>query len=1178
MEWARVQKDFWDWRMRMSPELSTYKGVYRYNDLLTPLNLTHFTDMKEGVDEFIGQLGNIDSSALSQREQMDFYVLKDLLQTFSESYKWLNYAPVNRVNFLEGPQLDADSYGSGNPFYTRGDFENYLQRLDQYPNQIMEIIDNFKIAVRTGHTLHNVSIARVPGQIAGIITSEPEQSGYFVPFNDTLENITTIPQTVKTDIRERAKTHIEKILVSLGNLSDYIQNDYLQHTRSEWGVGSWDNGSFYRACLKWHLSVDMTPQEVHDEGLREVERITTAMEETMKKIGFEGSIREFYAAAKTNKNYTKDTADEILEQYRRMLEEIIMPKLPMMFKDIPDRKVRILRLPYDGPGGMYYSGSEDGTRPGTFYANVYRPQETLTFNMMALLLHETAPGHHLQSIYSQTASLKNYRKGISSGTYSNMPVSFPGYTAYSEGWGLYSEYLGEEMGLYKDNYEMMGRYEAENFRACRLVIDTGLHMFNWTRERAVTYLMDHTAYGRDDAEIEIDRYITWPGQACAYKIGEIRIKKIRADAEQQLGDDFDIRDFHSLVLNSGSVPLNLLQRTVDEWVQNVKDTRQETHKNFWDWRMRMTPELSTYKGVYRYNDLLTPMTLTHFTVMKVRVDEFLLQLQNINSSALSRGEQMDFDVLKDLLQTFSESHKWLEYAPVNRVNFLEGPHIDAGSYTLGIPFHTRGDFENYLSRLEHYPKKITEIIDNFRVAVRTGHTLHNVSIARVPDQLDRVITSTPEQIGFFAPFNDTLESITTIPQTVKDDVRGRAKTYIADILTSLGDLRDYIQNEYLPHTRSEWGVGSWDNGSFYRACLKFHLSVEMTPQEVHDEGLREVERITTAMEETIETIGFNGSIKEFFAAAKTNKNYIKDTADEVLQAYRIMIEETIKPKLPTIFKDIPERNVVILPMPVDGPLGVYIAGSEDGTKPGIFYANVYRPQEMLTFNMMSLVLHETVPGHHFQSIYAQRANLKNYRKGISDGRYSNRPVAFPTYTAYEEGWGLYSEYLGEELNLYTDNYEIMGRYSFESLRACRLVVDTGLHVFNWTRERAVVYLMNHTSFGRAEAEIEIDRYITLPGQACAYKIGEIRIKQIRADAEQQLGDDFDIRDFHSLVLNSGSVPLNLLQRTVEEWVQNVKDTRQETHVTCTSGTNRSRYIPLIAFFCLIMSVRYNAEI
>ncbi|KAL5005465.1 hypothetical protein ScPMuIL_018921 [Solemya velum] len=561
----------------MSPELSTYKDVYRYNDLLTPLNLTHLTIMKEGVDEFLKQLQTINRSALSRREKMDFDVLNDLLQTFSESYKWFEYAPVNRLNFLEGPQIYTDSYTSNIPFNTRGDFENFLSRLEQYPRQIHEIIDNFKVAVRTGHTLHNVSIVRVPSQIDGIITSNPEQFSFFAPFNNTLEIITTIPQTVKNDLRQRARSYITTIMVSFRTLRDYIQEDYLPYTRSEWGVGSWGDEAFYQACLKWHLSVDMTPQDVHDEGLREVERITTAMEEIMQKIGFNGSIREFFAIAKRNNNYTKDTADEILELYQRMSEDIIWPKLSRAFKDIPDRKVRILPMPYDGPGGSYWAGSEDGTRQGTFYANVYRPQETLTFNMMALLLHETIPGHHLQVIYSQTSSVKNYRKGITGGTYSNFPVAFPIYTAYVEGWGLYAEYLGEEMNLYTDKYDMMGRYEAENFRACRLVVDTGLHMFNWTRERAVTYLMDHTAYGRAEAETEIDRYITWPGQACAYKIGEILIKQIRANAEKQLGTDFDVREFHSLVLSSGQVPLHLLQRTVEEWVQSVKNARQETH-------------------------------------------------------------------------------------------------------------------------------------------------------------------------------------------------------------------------------------------------------------------------------------------------------------------------------------------------------------------------------------------------------------------------------------------------------------------------------------------------------------------------------------------------------------------------------------------------------------------------
>ncbi|KAL5005456.1 hypothetical protein ScPMuIL_018912 [Solemya velum] len=566
-EWADVQRNFWDWRMRVSPEFSTYTGVYRYNDRITPKNISHYTVMKKEVDTFLQHLKIVDRTALGRSEKMDFDILQDLLQTFSDAYRWVEYAPVNPINFLDGPQLNP---GSDIPFDNRGDFENYLSRLEQYPFQISEIIENFRTAVRLGHTLHNVSIDRVPAQIDEALRTNPEHFVYYRPFIYTLNEISSISPNDKANMRQRAKNSITRFMRALENLRDYITYEYLPQTRSEYGVGAWGNGEFYKACLRWHLSVDMGPEEVHDIGRREVERIKSEMDQTMRRLNFTGTIREFFTQTKENPKFTRKSSDEILQLYRNMSEQIIQPKLPTIFKNMPDMDFSILKMPNDGTSGSYVSGSDSDARSGTFFVNLHRPQEILTFNLMPLLLHETIPGHHLQAIYSQATNLENYRKHTNGAIRANVPVAFPTYTAYIEGWALYAEMLGEELGLYKDDYELMGRYEWEILRACRLVIDTGLHMYNWTREHAVQYLMDHTAHGRTKAEHEIDRYITWPGQACAYKIGELRIKDIRSKAKNRLGDKFDIRDFHSVILNNGPVPLRLLERVVDDWVEDIE--------------------------------------------------------------------------------------------------------------------------------------------------------------------------------------------------------------------------------------------------------------------------------------------------------------------------------------------------------------------------------------------------------------------------------------------------------------------------------------------------------------------------------------------------------------------------------------------------------------------------------
>ncbi|KAK3577984.1 hypothetical protein CHS0354_013646 [Potamilus streckersoni] len=246
-----------------------------------------------------------------------------------------------------------------------------------------------------------------------------------------------------------------------------------------------------------------------------------------------------------------------------------MPELPKYFKNLPNLPLVVKNSPQDGVGGEYESGSEDGTRPGTFYANVRRPQDNPTFSMVSLSLHETVPGHHLADSYSLVSDLPRFRKHMDWRLFS-APFFFPFFNSYVEGWALYAEYLGEEMGIYKDDFELMGRYSDEIFRACRLVIDTGLHYYGWERDRAIEYLLNYTASTKEVVVIEIDRYITWPGQACGYKMGELKIKELRQKAAKELGPLFDLPEFHYVILSNGPMPLGVLENVIDNWINDVK--------------------------------------------------------------------------------------------------------------------------------------------------------------------------------------------------------------------------------------------------------------------------------------------------------------------------------------------------------------------------------------------------------------------------------------------------------------------------------------------------------------------------------------------------------------------------------------------------------------------------------
>ncbi|KAL8595366.1 hypothetical protein ACOMHN_024065 [Nucella lapillus] len=544
--------------------------------------------------------------------------------------RW-NY--LNPLNLLEGNQRNPAYFVDSTPFDNRGDFENYIVRLQSMPRLFDEYISLFNEAISLGRTSNIVSINRVPGQIEKIINETVDQSPYFSPFVEILGNMSS-SDDIRKDIRNRGRAAVELVFHAYTKLKNYIENAlwfssvlvclqalwfssvlvclqalwfssvlvclqalwfssvlvclqalwfssvlvclqvYMLHTRKGWGVGTLPQGKeFYQACLKWYLSLNMTPDEVHKLGLREVARIEALMQGIMVKQGYRGyTVAQYFAQLKKSKRFFLPTgvngAEALLRGYEEIIETRIEPTLDGLFKDLPGLPLKVLPMPTDGPRGQYSSGTADGIRPGIFFANILRPAELPTYTMMALAMHETNPGHHLQTSYAITADLPEFRKNKEYSAKFRVPFAFPTYTAYVEGWALYAETLGEYLHLYKDDYELMGYYDSEIFRACRMVVDTGLHYYNWSREESIDYFLRYTSDSRAGIEVEVDRYITWPGQAIAYKVGELKFKELRKKAEDELGEYFDIRDFHSVVLENGPVPLRILESLVDHWIRN----------------------------------------------------------------------------------------------------------------------------------------------------------------------------------------------------------------------------------------------------------------------------------------------------------------------------------------------------------------------------------------------------------------------------------------------------------------------------------------------------------------------------------------------------------------------------------------------------------------------------------
>lgn len=370
----------------------------------------------------------------------------------------------------------------------------------------------------------------------------------------------------RTSLRMKAEDILKnKVNPAFRCMLKYLEEDY--QTRPDFGVSSLKDGhKFYATCLKWHTTTDLTPEEVHALGLTEVARIRGKMNEVKDSVNFSGSLDDFFKHLKEDPQFYHKNAQDLLGEFKEIINDVIPPFLNDFFDEIPEAECVVKEMPFNGPGGMYINAPIDNSKPGTFLANLYEPETKPRFSMMSLCLHEACPGHHFQFSYLNNQKMPDFRKQFDFRKCHSVPCHFPLYTAYVEGWALYTEYLGEEMGAYRSPYELFGRYSDEMFRAARLVVDTGLHVYGWSHEQAVAFLKENTCVPEVEIMAEVDRYITWPGQACSYKIGELKIKELRHRAEQKLGSAFDIKKFHSTVLRVGPVPLNVLEDAVDSMI------------------------------------------------------------------------------------------------------------------------------------------------------------------------------------------------------------------------------------------------------------------------------------------------------------------------------------------------------------------------------------------------------------------------------------------------------------------------------------------------------------------------------------------------------------------------------------------------------------------------------------
>ncbi|MDF1543581.1 MAG: DUF885 domain-containing protein [bacterium] len=545
----------WENRMLRSPESATYNGFAGQDDRWTDRSFEAIEFRRQEQDAIIAVLESINRSELHEVDRLSYDLFMREKLTDRESRKYQQeLMPINQMGGVH--QTAAEMFGIMSTD-RKEDYENIIARLKALPDLISQTIMLMEKGLEQKITPPRVTMRDLPEQVLSQIAEEPSTAPMLEVFGEFPETVTEKQQT---EIQNEAYTvYRSKALPSLKRLHTFLVSKYIPGCREEIGLSALPLGKeWYEYLCRYYTTTDLTPNQIHEIGLGEVKRIRAEMEEIIDSTGFKGDFGSFCEFLRTSDQFYFTEARDLVREYRDISKRAdaqlvklfgVLPRLPYGVIEIPDYGAKSQTTAY------YQPGSHAARRPGYYFVNTYDLASRPKWEMEALSLHEAVPGHHLQiSIARELTNLPRFRRNS-------------WITAYGEGWGLYAEKLGEEMGFYEDPYSKFGQLTYEMWRAIRLVVDVGMHYKGWTREQAIEYFKENSSKSEHDIIVEIDRYIVWPGQALAYKIGELKIRELRAYAEKELGDTFDIRGFHDTILETGPIPLMVLEERIKDWVE-----------------------------------------------------------------------------------------------------------------------------------------------------------------------------------------------------------------------------------------------------------------------------------------------------------------------------------------------------------------------------------------------------------------------------------------------------------------------------------------------------------------------------------------------------------------------------------------------------------------------------------
>ncbi|MFZ0533129.1 MAG: DUF885 domain-containing protein [Anaerolineales bacterium] len=549
-------QDQWEAWMRFDPLFATYVGDQRFNDRMPSATEKAYHSWREQLIDFRTRLGSISRQSLSDIDQLNHELFSHLLEDEIAELGFNAYRlPISRT---AGFHLMFPDIFQVMPFENVQDYANYISRLNAYQHYARENIELMRSGLRTGYLPPRCTLTDVDKQLKAQMVADPTQSALYQPFRH-------FPAKISEPNRHKLSEAAQKAILSsvvpgYQALLQFVEQEYAPAARENIAVADLPEGeAFYAHRIHYYTSLHLTATQVHQTGLDEVHRIRAEMEEVIKKTGWKGTMPDFLEFLRSDPRFYVTTPEALLEKTALVLKRMD-GELPRLFKTLPRMPYGIRSVPdyaAEGETAAYYNpGLGDGTRAGVYYVNTFDLPSRPLYEIEALSLHEAVPGHHLQlALQAELSELPMFRR-------------YCGYQSFVEGWALYAERLGLEVGFYTDPYSDFGRLSYEMWRACRLVVDTGMHALGWSRQQAIDHLVENTSSTLLNIINEVDRYIAWPGQALAYKIGELKIRELRAHAEEKLGSKFNLRGFHHLLLLSGAVPMDVLEGMVEKWVAN----------------------------------------------------------------------------------------------------------------------------------------------------------------------------------------------------------------------------------------------------------------------------------------------------------------------------------------------------------------------------------------------------------------------------------------------------------------------------------------------------------------------------------------------------------------------------------------------------------------------------------